>query len=138
MWRGITETQQKEEGQERFGHLWKSSSDRDQITLHNLRVAVEFLNSAAQSKKALEERKKTMKKLMFGMAVAAAGLAFGLESANVVGYDSVTLRTGMKAAGAAFVPIVGANVDLQSLRATGYDTDEGYGDGDIAVQTLDP
>ena len=32
-----------------------------------------------------------MKKLMFGMAVAAAGLAFGLESANVVGYNSDTI-----------------------------------------------
>ena len=35
-----------------------------------------------------------MKKLMFGMAVAAAGLAFGLESANTVGYTTRTVVPG--------------------------------------------
>ena len=36
-----------------------------------------------------------MKKLMFGMAVAAAGLAFGaVESANVVGYTTKTIPAG--------------------------------------------
>ena len=36
-----------------------------------------------------------MKKLMFGMAVAAAGLAFGaVESANVVGYTTKTIEAG--------------------------------------------
>ena len=81
-----------------------------------------------------------MKKLMF---VAAAALCAtvpckAIESANVVGYDSATLRTGMKAAGAAFVPVSGAGFDLQSLKVSGYNAADGYADGEIYLQTLTP
>ena len=61
-----------------------------------------------------------------------------LESANVVGYDAITLRSGAKPAGAAFVPVSGSTIDLQTLKVTGYNAEDGYGDGDVYVQTLDP
>ena len=35
-----------------------------------------------------------MKKIMFAAAVAAAGLAFGIESANTVGYTTKTIPAG--------------------------------------------
>ena len=44
-----------------------------------------FLCSAAQSEIWGKRRKQKMKKIMFTAAVAAAGLAFGIESANIVG-----------------------------------------------------
>ena len=78
-----------------------------------------------------------MKKLMFGMAVAAAGLAFGLESANVVGYDQTGLRFGSKGAGASFVPVNGATaINMQDIKVVGYDVEEGT-EGDVTAQTLD-
>ena len=43
-----------------------------------------------------------MKKLMFTAAVAAAGLAFGLESANTVGYYNKTLNNVFKVRAAQF------------------------------------
>ena len=44
----------------------------------------------------------------------------------------------MKAAGAAFVPVTGATIDLQSLKVSGYNPQDGYADGDVSVQTLTP
>ena len=46
-----------------------------------------------------------MKKLMFTAAVAAAGLAFGIESANTVGYQVYESGMGIENIGAAFSPI---------------------------------
>ena len=46
-----------------------------------------------------------MKKLMFAAAVAAAGLAFGIESANTVGYLSYQSGLGIENVGAAVSPI---------------------------------
>ncbi len=81
-----------------------------------------------------------MKKLMFVAAVALCATVpcAALESANVVGYDSVSLRSGAKPAGAAFVPVSGATIDLQDIKVSGYNAADGYADGDISVQTLTP
>ena len=66
-------------------------------------------------------------------------MSFGaIESQNVVGYDSVALRSGAKPAGAAFVPVSGTTIDLQDLKVSGYNAEDGYADGDIYVQTLTP
>ena len=46
-----------------------------------------------------------MKKLMFTAAAAAAGLAFGIESANTVGYQTYQSGMGIENVGAAFSPI---------------------------------
>ena len=46
-----------------------------------------------------------MKKLMFTAAAAAAGLAFGIESANTVGYQVYESGMGIENIGAAFSPI---------------------------------
>ena len=46
-----------------------------------------------------------MKKLMFTAAAAAAGLAFGIESANTVGYQTYESGMGIENIGAAFSPI---------------------------------
>ncbi len=46
-----------------------------------------------------------MKKLMFTAAAAAAGLAFGIESANTVGYQTYESGIGIENIGAAFSPI---------------------------------
>ena len=61
-----------------------------------------------------------------------------MESANVVGYAGTTLRTGAKTAGACFLPINATSINLQDIVVTGYDKAEGYGEGDISVQTLTP
>ena len=66
-----------------------------------------------------------------------ATVGFGLESANVVGFQEVGLRFGAKGAGACFVNIDGKAVDLQDLKVTGYDVEEGYADEEAYVQTLD-
>ena len=46
-----------------------------------------------------------MKKLMTTAAAAAAGLAFGIESANTVGYQTYESGMGIENVGAAFSPI---------------------------------
>ena len=46
-----------------------------------------------------------MKKVMFAAAAAAAGLAFGIESANTVGYQVYESGMGIENIGAAFSPI---------------------------------
>lgn len=68
--------------------------------------------------------------------MATVGLA--LESANVVGYAQTSLRTGAKPAGACFLPITGNTINLQDITVSGYEKAEGYGEGDIYVQTLTP
>ena len=60
-----------------------------------------------------------------------------MESANVVGYSGVELRTGAKGMGASFVNIDASAINLQDLKVTGYDIEEGYGDEEVYVQTLD-
>ena len=67
-----------------------------------------------------------MKKLMFTAAVAAAGLAFGIESANTVGYQTYQSGMGIENIGAAFSPI---NVSgTWTATAKIYDSDAVEGD----------
>ena len=57
-----------------------------------------------------------MKKLMFGMAVVAAGLAFRLESANTVGYQQFGISAGDQSmTGAMFCGIGQSEVDLTTI-----------------------
>lgn len=51
-----------------------------------------------------------------------ATVGFSLESANVVGYSSTTLRLGNKGAGACFETVNGGNViNLQDIKVSGYE-----------------
>ena len=65
-----------------------------------------------------------------------ATVGFGLESANVVGYNNNDLRTGNKGVGACFLPIGADAVKLNELKVSGYDPEAGC-EGDVYVQTLD-
>ena len=79
-----------------------------------------------------------MKKLMIVASAAfCATVGFGLESANVVGFQEVGLRFGSKGAGACFVNIDGQPMNLQDLKVTGYDKTAGYEDAGVTVQSLD-
>ena len=60
-----------------------------------------------------------MKKVMFAAAVAAAGLAFGIESANTVGYGQSDLRNGATMVTPQFAPMSGNTISLDSLVPTG-------------------
>ena len=66
-----------------------------------------------------------MKKLMFGMAVVAAGLAFGLESANTVGFMTSKLGGDYESLlyGNMFVPVASADGSwqLSDVTPTGMD-----------------
>ena len=79
-----------------------------------------------------------MKKLMFGLAVAAISSAFAVESANVVGYMETDLEdkadNPSSTFGAAFVPVTGDVVDLSDLKVSGY---TGSVAGGVEAQTLD-
>ena len=57
-----------------------------------------------------------MKKLMFAAAVAAAGLAFGIESANTVGYTTTTAREGYTLFVPAFDNIGSEGLDIQKIK----------------------
>ncbi len=65
-------------------------------------------------------------------------MGFGAVESGTVGYDSVALRSGAKPAGAAFVPVTGSTIDLQDIKVSGYNAEDGYAEGDISVQTLTP
>ena len=68
------------------------------------------------------------------MLIATVG--FSLESANVVGYNSVaTGDGGSKALAASFAP-VGETMSLQDLKITGYNHEDGF-DGELNIQFLD-
>ena len=57
-----------------------------------------------------------MKKLMFAAAVAAAGLAFGIESANTVGYTTTTARQGYSLFVPAFTDVGTEGLDIQKIK----------------------
>lgn len=59
-----------------------------------------------------------------------------MESANVVGYSSSTLKSGFKAVGSQFAPVSGTVIDLTSITVTGYNKEEGT-EEEVSVQTLD-
>ena len=65
-----------------------------------------------------------------------ATVGFGLESANVVGYNGVALRSGSKGVGACFKTITTAGVDLSTVTVTGYNVEDGSED-EVYAQTLD-
>ena len=56
-----------------------------------------------------------MKKVMFAAAVAAAGLAFSIESANTVGYTTTTAREGYTLFVPAFDNIGSEGLDIQKI-----------------------
>ncbi len=66
-----------------------------------------------------------MKKLMFAAAVAAGFAAFGVESSNIVGYNTYnTDRAHLPSFGACFIPTVGgSSYKLGTLKPTDFDPD---------------
>ena len=78
-----------------------------------------------------------MKKLMFvAAATLCATVGLAVESANVVGYASGSLRDGSKGVGAQFVAVSGETIDLTDIKVTGYDSAVGT-EGVVSVQILD-
>ena len=65
-----------------------------------------------------------MKKVMFAAAVAAAGLAFGIESANTVGYATVPSISGGQyvALGVQFESCAGGAIAVNDLVTVGTPT----------------
>ena len=74
-----------------------------------------------------------MKKMIAMGAIAACASVFALESANIVGYASSTLKTGGTMLTPQFLNI-GENTDipLQSIVAVGDDASD-----NVQIQTLD-
>lgn len=75
-----------------------------------------------------------MKKVMFGLAAAAAISAFatGIESANTVGYGQNALRLGYSLVTAQFAGVGGASLSLDGLTAVGDDTSD-----NVSLSTVD-
>jgi hypothetical protein len=81
-----------------------------------------------------------MKKLMFAAAAALCATAgFCVESANIVGYDTLALRGGnqAKGVGASFIPVSEGGLKLGDIKIIGYDTTEGYADFEVQAKQLD-
>ena len=80
-----------------------------------------------------------MKKLMFGMAVVAAGLAFGLESANTVGYQQFGITPGDQSmTGAMFCGIGQSEVDLTTIVPSCEYEYEDLGEGYFTIKYYYP
>ena len=77
-----------------------------------------------------------MKKLMIAAAAALCGTVFGLESANVVGFQDKGVRAGYTMTGSSFVSVgaTGAKIDLTEIKVSGY---EGENMEVVVLQTLD-
>ena len=75
-----------------------------------------------------------MKKIMFGLAAAAAIAAFGVESANIVGYNTYqTDEARQPSFGACFVPVSGASTyKLGDLKPADFDVDNDF------IQIINP
>ena len=69
-----------------------------------------------------------MKKLMFATAVAAAGLAYGVESSNVVGYNTKELTAGKFAIGAFQFEATDGTLDINKIVSglEGADYDDAF------------
>ena len=81
-----------------------------------------------------------MKKLMIAAAaIAAVATAGAVESANIVGYDTLALRGGnqAKGVGASFIPVSEGGLKLGDIKIIGYDTTEGYADFEVQAKQLD-
>ena len=64
-----------------------------------------------------------MKKLMIAATAAFCGTVFGLESANVVGYQNLeTTASGSKMIAPTFLTVASSQSTLADLSVTGYDT----------------
>ena len=74
-----------------------------------------------------------MKKIMFGLAAAAAIAAFGIESANTVGYQQKAVRRLLSQQVCTFDAIGGGGLDIQKLIPVDENGDY-VGDGDITIQ----
>ena len=69
-----------------------------------------------------------MKKLMFAAAIAAAGSAFCIESANIVGYTTSNPSAGEKSMlGVPFMNVTGGDLDIQSIVCKDGNADPGSG-----------
>ena len=76
-----------------------------------------------------------MKKLIFAVAVIAAGAAMAIESANIVGYAGGAACAGNKIMGAQFGAIGESKaIDLTTIKVTGYDEAT---EADVKMQILD-
>ena len=76
-----------------------------------------------------------MKKLIFAVAVIAAGAAMAIESANIVGYAGGAAIKGYRIMGAQFGAIGESKaIDLTTIKVTGYDEAT---EADVQMQTLD-
>ena len=66
-----------------------------------------------------------MKKLMIAAAAALCGTVFGLESANVVGFQNKDVRFGFTMTGSSFVSVNanGAKIDLTEIKVAGYEAE---------------
>ncbi len=75
-----------------------------------------------------------MKKVMFGLAAAAAISAFAIESANIVGYNTYNTDNAYQPSfGACFVPLSGGSTyKLGSIKPTNFDPDNDM------IQLIDP
>ena len=74
-----------------------------------------------------------MKKIMFGLAAAAAIAAFGIESANTVGYQQKAVRQFLSQAVCTFDAVGGGGLDIQKLIPVDENGDY-IGDGEINIQ----
>ena len=75
-----------------------------------------------------------MKKVMFGLAAAAAIAAFGIESANTVGYQIKNARAKNVVLISTFYSIGTQAIDINSIVPVGEDVD---GEGGVDIQILD-
>ena len=68
-----------------------------------------------------------------------ATVGFGLESANVVGYNGAALRGGSQAAGvgASFVNVDDTDLTLGDLKVVGYNAEDGYASFEVVAKKLD-
>ena len=67
-----------------------------------------------------------------------ATVGFGLESANVVGYNGAALRGGNQAAGAgaSFVNVDDTDLTLANLKVVGYNAEDGYAEFEVVAKKL--
>jgi len=75
------------------------------------------------------------KTIMAAAAVCAAASLQAVES-GIVGYGPSALQLNGMTASSSFVPVSGTKIDLTDLVGKGYESDPGYCDAYIQIQTL--
>ena len=79
-----------------------------------------------------------MKKVMFGLAAAAAIGAFAIESANVVGYNTVTINKEYTILGIPFTGTTGSAMSIQDAVPYSAGMTKGNGSGAAdSIQIMD-